>query len=236
MNHQTKMTTGFFLCGVLMIGALGGCAGRNSSISESRTHTTPEESTFAAGAGRAPTAATSYSFAKILVSQGRDRDALYVLSHIIREHPKFPPAYNEMASVYVRADRLDDAIEVLTTGLKQSQHDAVLHNNLGMCYLLKQDADEALIAFTRATEIVPTNPTFRSNRAAALALTEREAEAASEYSTVLSELQTQENMVILARARAARGISDQEESKIDLEKDIQADLQGAGNSEIPPGK
>src|SRR5687768_1296695 len=135
MNRNIKLTAAAVVCAALSLGALGGCAKNNDKLPESRTRQArlgEAESSFAAGAGRAPTAATSYSFAKILIAQGRDRDALYVLSHIVREHPKYLPAYNEMAGVYMRADRLDDAITALSTGLEHSPTDGVLHNNLGM--------------------------------------------------------------------------------------------------------
>src|SRR5829696_9182735 len=170
MNRTMKLTTAFVLCSALSLCAIGGCAKRNDKLPETRTrdprHAT-NESSFAAGTGRAPTAATSFAFAKILVSQGRDRDALYVLSNTCREHPKFMPAYNEMAGIYMRADRLDNAITALTTALELAPKDGVLHNNLGMCYLLKEDPAKALESFTRATEVAPSSSTFRANRATA---------------------------------------------------------------------
>ena len=212
-NRTIRLTTAFVICSTLVLGAtVGGCAKRNDKLPDSRMRhaRTPEgEDSFAAGAGRAPTAATSYAFAKILVAQGRDRDALYVLSHIIREHPKFLPAYNAMAGVYMRADRLDDAIAVLTTGLDQSPTDGVLHNNLGMCHLLKDNPEKALEAFTRATEARPDSATYRSNRAAALALTARDAEAEQEYRTVVGKLQARQNVLTLSRARDARSAADE---------------------------
>src|SRR5688572_17009698 len=110
MKRNRTLSTALVICTLVSFSVIGGCAKQTEKLPASRTRETAnDESTFAAGSGRAPTAATSYAFAKILVSQGRDRDALYVLSHVIREHPKYLPAYNEMAGVYVRADRLDDA-------------------------------------------------------------------------------------------------------------------------------
>src|SRR5688572_25530948 len=119
-NHSRKKSAMVVLSGLVGLGLVTvlGCAQQKGiRLPDSRTHVNDSETSFAAGAGRAPTPETSYSFAKILVSQGRDREALYVLSRVIRESPKFLPAYNEMAGVYVRADRLDDAISVLQTGL-----------------------------------------------------------------------------------------------------------------------
>src|SRR5687768_11741290 len=126
MNTTSKTTTALLLCGAISLAGLAGCSAGQGKMPTSRNNTTPDDSGFAAGAERAPTAATSYSFAKILIAQGRDRDAIYVLARIVREHPKFIPAYNELASVYVRADRLDDAIDTIETGLKHSPRDPVL--------------------------------------------------------------------------------------------------------------
>jgi tetratricopeptide (TPR) repeat protein len=195
------------LCTAVASFVLTGCAahsGKNDKMPSSRTHQSPDESSFAAGASRAPTAQTNFAFAKILIAQGRDRDALYVLEKITREHPKFTPAYNEAAGVYVRADRMADALTTIELGLKQSPSDPVLHNNLGMCKLLKEDYDGALAAFTRAADTMPTNPTFRANRAAALALLGRDKEAEAEYRTVLGKNPTRENLEILNRARAGK--------------------------------
>ena len=194
-----RQTLSVLVLGVAM--TMGGCTTHQEKLPAGRNHVGSDDSTFAAGAGRAPSAATSYAFAKILITQGRDRDAMYVLARVIREHPTYVPAYNEMAGVYVRADRLDDAIEVLSAGLKHSPHDGVLQNNLGMCHMLGGKHEKAVEAFTRATELMPTNPTFRANRATALGLAGRDAEAQQEYRTVLGELDTEKNLGILARAR-----------------------------------
>jgi len=238
MNRNTKPNALVpLICTALMLCLIsGGCAGtakRNDKmLPESRTGRAKDESSFAAGSGRSPTAETAYSYAKILVSQGRNRDALYVLSHIIREHPKFLPAYNEMAGVYMRADRLDDAIATITLALEQSPNDAVLHNNLGMCYLLKEEPQKALASFTRATEAVPNSATFRSNRAAALALTAHDVEAESEYRTVLGTLQARQNVVALAKARDSR--SDAIEQHGDGNRPAKIQKDAASAEHAPP--
>ena len=211
---MNRNITTLAVCSLLALAAIGGCAKRNDTLPATRArharHAEGEDS-FAAGAGRAPTASTSYAFAKILVAQGRDRDALYVLSHIIREHPKFLPAYNAMAGVYMRADRLDDAIAALQTGLDHAPKDGVLHNNLGMCHLLKNEPEKALASFTSATEAVPDSAAFRANRATALALTARDAEAEREYQTVVGKLQARQNVLALARAREGRSAAEQKQ-------------------------
>lgn len=196
MNTTTK------LLAILLLAATVGCAHHKKGLFASkRTNKNPGDTSFAAGAGRAPTATTSYSFAKILIAQGRDRDALYVLGHILRDHPTYIPAYNETAGIYVRSDRLSDALSYLNAGLKHSPNDAVLHNNIGMCHFLDDRNAEALAAFTTAVEASPTNPTYRANRAAALAMLGLTEQAEADYRTVLSRHDTRANLLALAKAR-----------------------------------
>jgi tetratricopeptide (TPR) repeat protein len=184
-----------------LLSGLGGCASSQSKLPSQRYHSTSDDASFAAGAGRPPTAATSYALARILVGQGRDRDALYVLTRVIRESPECIPAYNEVAGIYVRADRLDDAISTLESGLKRASTDTVMLNNLGMCYFLKSDPSHALEAFARAADRDPSNPLYRGNHAAALAMVGREAEAEAEYNSLINARATRANLAILAKAR-----------------------------------
>src|SRR2546421_5259411 len=189
------------LSAVILLSGLCGCGSQGDKLPAARHRVAYDDASFAAGTGRPPSSATSYTFARILIGQGRDRDALYILSRIARDHPGFIPAYNEMGGIYVRSDRLDDALEVLSAGLKHAPSDSVLHNNLGMCHLLKGDHAQALEAFTQAANEMPSNPTYRANRAAALAMLGRDAEAAQTYQGVLGRRATQINLAILGKAR-----------------------------------
>ena len=187
--------------------AVAGCAS-NSAAKIAKAHAAADaarsahdDASFAAGTRRPPTPSTSFALAKILISQGRDRDALYVLQRVLRDCPKFVPAYNELAGVYVRADRVGDAREVISAGLKLAPQDAVLWNNLGMCNFLQGRHEQALENFTRAAERVPSNPQYRANRAAALAMLGRDAEAKREYRSVLDSTTTRHNLEVLAKAR-----------------------------------
>jgi Flp pilus assembly protein TadD len=184
-----------------------GCAS-NSADKRAKAHAAADaarsahdDASFAAGTRRPPTPSTSFALAKILISQGRDRDALYVLQRVLRDCPKFVPAYNELAGVYVRADRVGDARDVISAGLKLAPGDAILWNNLGMCNFLQGHHEQALEDFTRAAERVPSNPQYRANRAAALAMLGRDAEAKREYRSVLDSTTTRHNLEVLAKAR-----------------------------------
>ena len=170
-----------------------------------------DDASFAAGTRRAPTPHTSFALAKILITQGRDRDALYILQRVLRDSPRFLPAYNELAGVYVRADRVDDARDVISAGLKLAPNDPVLWNNLGMCNFLQARHEQALEAFTHAADRAPSNPQYRANRAAALAMLGRDVEAKREYRSVLDGTSTRHNLEVLAKARKNPAISSADE-------------------------
>ncbi len=203
MMHHMKTTGLLFLCGMFALSGLAGCVSHTQKVPMSSAHPSAADDSFAAGAGRPPTAETSYTFARILVAQGRDRDAIFVLNETIRQHPDFLPAYNEIADVYVRADRIDDAVACLTAALKRAPDDGILLNNLGMCRLLQKKYEQALESFARATKAAPSNPIFRANHATALAFVGRDAEAVSEYQTVVERWQAKENLAIIAKTRPA---------------------------------
>ena len=217
------------LSAVIFLSSLCGCWSQGDKLPAARQRTAYDDASFAAGTGRPPSSATSYTFARILVGQGRDRDALYILSRIVRDHPGFIPAYNEMGGIYVRSDRLDDAIETLTVGLKHAPKDSVLHNNLGMCHFLKGDHAQALEAFTQAADQMPSNPTYRANRAAALAMLGRDTEAKQAYQGVLGRRETQINLAILGKARH---VSPQEEPDLSPSRTSSSAVSAAGH---PPG-
>ena len=65
--------------------------------------------------------------------------------------------------------------------------------------------------------MVPNSATFRSNRAAALALTAHEIEAENEYRTVLGTLQARQNELALSRARENRQTPAPEEKRSSID-------------------
>jgi Flp pilus assembly protein TadD len=205
---------------ILLLGALvslAGCVstspGRSAQAhaSAGAARAARDDASFAAGTRRAPTPQTSFALAKILVGQGRDRDALYILQRMLRDTPRFLPAYNELAGVYVRADRIDDARDVISAGLKLAPNDPVLWNNLGMCNFLQGRHEQALEDYTRAAERAPSNPQYRANRAAALAMLGRDVEAKREYRSVLDGTATRHNLEVLSKARKNSAVSSADE-------------------------
>ncbi|WP_428940322.1 tetratricopeptide repeat protein [Fontivita pretiosa] len=198
-------------CALLSIAILlaTGCASGNKSQATSKADTRDArrqqvEDEFDRGARRQPSARTLYAMARILVAKGRDRDAIYLLNRTVQQYPKFAPAYNEMAGIYLRSDRVNDAIEVLSMGLKHAPHDSVMRNNLGLCWLVKQEYARAAGEFKIAADAAPDNAVYRANHALALGMLGRSDEAAKVYDGVISDVSIEHNLSVLARARHLR--------------------------------
>jgi tetratricopeptide (TPR) repeat protein len=156
---------------------------------------------FQKGTERPPTAKTLYAMAGVLVNQEKDAHAEAVLQRLIREYPKFIPAYNSIAELKMRQRKIDQAIQTLTKGLNISPGDPVLINNRGMCWMLRQDYLKALEEFTNAAGLMPENARYRANMAVALAFLGRDEEAFSLYKQILPEDKARYNLSVIQRAR-----------------------------------
>ena len=188
------------LC-LLMAGAFGltGCNREEPSFAAQQSAMTDDE--FAAGANRAPTPQTMYATARILAAQGRDEQAASLLMRAIQKQPKFTPAYCDLAELHLRNGRTQQAMQVLTMGMKQTGDDARLVNNLGMCFILRRDPQAALRLFTRAAALKPNDGRYRANMAMALCLLGRCDESLALYQQVVSKTDAQYNVALL-KARA----------------------------------
>lgn len=148
-----------------------------------------------------PTSKTLCAMAEILAAQGRDSECEYVLKRIIQDNPKFLPAYNSLAELQMRQGRTNAAIETLQYALSINSDDTILLNNLGMCWIVRQDYQNALKMFTKAAGIMPENVKYRANMAVALGLMGRDEESLSLFKQVLPEDQAKHNLGVLQEAR-----------------------------------
>jgi len=164
---------------------------------------TDSDLTFAAGADRPPTPKTLYAMARILGKQGKEAEHRLILTKIIREHPDFPPGYNDLAELYLRRRSVDDAIRILQTGLAANPDSCPLINNLGICLLLKKDYARALASFAAAAALMPQSERYRSNMAVALALMGRDDEASALFMQVTPAKDARHNMHLLRKIRSA---------------------------------
>ena len=189
------------LCVVLQAGCMVFLVGCSESARPEPNWVQNEPlSDFDKEANRPPTGKTLWAMAGILASQGKDSQCEFVLRRLIHEHPAFLPAYNSLAEVRMRQGRTKAAIETLHEGLKVGPAAPVLLNNLGMCWMILQDNEQALQAFTQAAGIVPENPKYRANMAVVLGLVGREEESLSLFNQVVSADLADQNLAVLTRS------------------------------------
>lgn len=186
---------------ILLLAVLAGCASESSVGPSSPTGKPGSVETLDPSTPRAPNAQTLYSMSKIMASRGRDPEAETILSKVLAESPEFMPAYQDLAALYLRHDRVDSAVEVLKKGVQVSAQDAVLWNNLGMCRMLQSRYDEALECFTTAAAGVPKDARARANMAVALGMLGRDEEALAIYLQLVSPAEAHHNLGVLCEAR-----------------------------------
>jgi Flp pilus assembly protein TadD len=153
------------------------------------------------GSDRPPSAQTLHSMARVFASQGRDAEAEFVLKKVMADHPGFMPAYVELAEIHMRRRQVESAIGVLEAGLAVSPGDAVLLNNVGMCWTVKKDYKRALGFFSKSAAADPDNARYRGNMAMAVGMQGRYDEALTLYRQVLTPANAHYNVGVLCEAR-----------------------------------
>jgi tetratricopeptide (TPR) repeat protein len=186
----------------ILLAAAGGCAGAGAGPSDGGAMARPDNCDgFDAATNRPPTAQTLYAMGRILATQRRDSECEAVFRRVVREHPEFLPARSALAEVLLRGRRPNEAIELLSTGLRYSPRDPVLLNDLGMCYMIKGAYENALRNFAQAAAASPSDARYRANTAAALGLLGRYDESLSAYLRVLAPADAHYNLAVLCEAR-----------------------------------
>ena len=186
--------------GFVCMFCIGGCSEPASSERSSDWTVEKSKLDFQPQENNPPTTKTLFAMAEILAAQGRDSECEYVLKKIIQDNPKFLPAYNSLAELQMRQGQTNTAIETLQHALKINPDDPVLLNNLGMCWIVRQDYQNALKMFTKAAGIMPENVKYRANMAVALGLMGRDEEALSLFNQVLPEDEAKHNLIVLQNA------------------------------------
>jgi len=179
---------------------VAGCAGTSGGGGNPDRFGAPDDGALVDGRV-VPSSKTLYSMSRVLASQQRDAECEAVLTRLIEEHPAFMPAYQDLAELYLRHDRVESAVEVLKAGRTASPQDAVILNNLGICYLLQARSEPALECFTAAAAGVPRDIRSRANMAVALGMLGRMDEALSIYEQILPLADAHHNLAVLYDAR-----------------------------------
>ncbi len=180
---------------------LSGCAESTTAVPAGGWAQSSSDSQFQTQGDRPATTKTLWAMADILASQGKDSECEYVLKRIIQNDSKFLPAYNSLAELQMRQGQTNAATSTLQDALRVGPEDPVLLNNLGMCWLVRRDYENALKAFDKAAGIAPENAKYRANMAVALGLMGREEESLELFRQILPEGQAARNMEVLRQAR-----------------------------------
>ncbi len=61
------------------------------------------------------------ALSRLLASQGKDAEAQFVLEKVLREEPKFIPAYVDLAELHMRHDRTELARQTLRCILRSGR-------------------------------------------------------------------------------------------------------------------
>ena len=188
---------------LLALAAVGICAAGCESKLEPHSDFArdDQETEWLAGTEKPPTPKTLYAMTRILIAKGRESEADYMLRKIIQEHPHFMPAYVELAEMHMRHRRIEPAVAVLSAGLKASPNDAVLLNDIGMCWMVKGDYARALTMFKQAAAAMPANARYRGNMALALGMMGRYEESLALYEQLLAPADAHDNLAIICEAR-----------------------------------
>ncbi|MAE68049.1 MAG: hypothetical protein CMJ18_27685 [Phycisphaeraceae bacterium] len=192
------------LVALVAIAILGiGCSSKPAPHSYSKSHTAPEiDDDFDYAGDRPATPRTLIIMSRILARQGKDDKCAFVLNKLMQEHPRYLPAYVDMAELHMRHRRVDDAIATLNRGLVISPNDPILTNNLGICELLRGRDDAALENFRRSAAARPDDARFQANVAVALGLLGRYEQSLETYRTLMARPgEAHYNLGVLSEAR-----------------------------------
>jgi len=155
---------------------------------------------FTSAEGRDPTPRTLHMMARLLIEQGKNAQAEYVLASVIENHPDHLPSYIELASLQGSLGRLEHAIATLEAARQIAPDDPVIANNLGLLYLQQSRYALALQVFSDATDLVPNEARYVSNKALALAMLGRVDEARAAYELVLTPDEAMLNIAVALEA------------------------------------
>ena len=201
ISGQIRVGAALGLLGGVML--LGGCQNdaSNSATKANYSAQSDLDEAFEKGANRPPTAETLFRMGRIFAGQGKDDEAYAVFRNTIARYPKFLPAYSELAHLQVRQRKVGGAILTLQDGLKHGSKDAVLHNDLGMCYVMSGDYEKAIASFADAAAHQPDDARYKANQAMALGMAGQYDESLSVYQEVLPLAEAHYNLAVVCEAR-----------------------------------
>ena len=196
-NSQFRLFVTLLAALIFCILFATGCREQTGTQGESNLRANSAEQDLQNFEERPPTAKTLFAMADILAAQGRDKEYEFILKRIIREYPRYLPAYNSLAELKMRQGQVNAAIETINDAFSINPEDPLLQNNLGVCWIVTGEYEKALDIFTKAASAKPENVRYRMNMAVALGLMGRYEESLSLFRQVLPEEQATYNVNVL---------------------------------------
>jgi tetratricopeptide (TPR) repeat protein len=95
-----------------------------------------------------------------------EAEQAYLLA--LKEKSDFLPALMGYAHLQDQLGKSKEAIELYQRAVQAYPQQALVHNNLGLCYARQNRLDEAIAAIGRAIQLDAKNPLYRNNMAAVL--------------------------------------------------------------------
>ena len=185
----------------LLAMAAPGCSGQPAAGKGYHADSKRLDRGFTGGTDRPPTPRTLRALSRILSTQAKDPEAQFVLNRTIRSHPKFAPAYADLAELQMRHDNVDDAMETLRVGLEQVPAEPILINNVGMCWLLKAEYEKAAEQFEYASMLDPKNGRYLSNLATAQGMAGDYEAALATFEHVVLPEDAHYNLAVICESR-----------------------------------
>jgi hypothetical protein len=113
------------------------------------------------------------------------RDDITLFTDAVRKSPDAPMPHSNLGNVYLKQNRLDEAVNEFITAVKLSPDYAEAHCNLGAAYLRQNRLAEAANEFIVALKIKPTFVEAHNNLGVEYLNQNHLAEAVNEFTTVL---------------------------------------------------
>ena len=103
------------------------------------------------------------------------------LTTIVRKAPNSLPAHQMLADIYIRQNRIKDAVPEMEQVVRLDPKDAATRNNLGVAYLQTAQYDKAVSLYQAAVARSPKDPALAFQYAQALEQSGKHAEAAQAF-------------------------------------------------------
>ncbi|MBU2590755.1 MAG: hypothetical protein KKC21_01875 [Nitrospinae bacterium] len=92
-----------------------------------------------------------------LIDKGEDRKVISCLQEILKDNPKFVPAYIDIGNAYLAGERIKDAVKIWETGYKTTKEFIILKHLIDL-YQLSGDDEATFDAYRWGISVNPDSP------------------------------------------------------------------------------